>query len=255
MNKKKLHIGTQNLKNIIEDNYYHVNTTYYVWKLANRRCDYYSLSRSIRFGKSLSVDVIKKEMFAENKELFKGLYSSVLCENYCLLAYLNYGLKTGINNHFTSYFTSINSINTYDIKNQVVDVILNNKVEKLEEVLKSFYTLIHYEWYIKNELDKYKGYYTSVLYTLVTATGLEIKVQGSSNRGKLDMVVEYEGRNYIMKFKLVKNKTEMGNTIKQIKEKEYNKKYKSLSRAFYLVGIKFSKKTKNIVNANYGKVL
>ncbi|RME13760.1 MAG: hypothetical protein D6799_07735, partial [Bacteroidetes bacterium] len=69
---KKLPIGIQNFREIIEDNYYYVDKTKYIYQLtANGK--YYFLSRPRRFGKSLFVDTLK-EAFSGNKELFKGLY-------------------------------------------------------------------------------------------------------------------------------------------------------------------------------------
>ncbi len=69
---KKLPIGIQNFREIIEDNYYYVDKTKYIYQLtANGK--YYFLSRPRRFGKSLFVDTLK-EAFGGNKELFKGLY-------------------------------------------------------------------------------------------------------------------------------------------------------------------------------------
>ena len=69
---KKLPIGIQNLKEIIEQGYAYVDKT----KIAHRlitQGKYYFLSRPRRFGKSLFLDTLK-EIFEGNKQLFKGLY-------------------------------------------------------------------------------------------------------------------------------------------------------------------------------------
>jgi len=69
---KKLPIGIQNLRDIIEDGYVYADKTKYVYMLLND-AKYYFLSRPRRFGKSLLLDTIACT-FSGDKELFKGLH-------------------------------------------------------------------------------------------------------------------------------------------------------------------------------------
>ena len=69
---KKLPLGIQNFREIIEDNHVYVDKTMYIHQLISEgKC--YFLSRPRRFGKSLFLDTIA-EVFKGNKELFKGLW-------------------------------------------------------------------------------------------------------------------------------------------------------------------------------------
>ncbi len=69
---KKLPIGIQTFRDIIEDNYYYVDKTPYIKELKENGKVYF-LSRPRRFGKSLLISTIK-EAFSGERELFKGLY-------------------------------------------------------------------------------------------------------------------------------------------------------------------------------------
>jgi len=69
---KKLPLGIQNFKKIIEGDYVYVDKTQYIYNLING-ASYYFLSRPRRFGKSLLLDTIG-EVFGGDKELFKGLW-------------------------------------------------------------------------------------------------------------------------------------------------------------------------------------
>jgi len=73
---KKLPLGIQSFREIINGNYVYVDKTQFVYDLINN-AKYYFLSRPRRFGKSLLLDTIG-EAFSGDKELFKGLrlYSS-----------------------------------------------------------------------------------------------------------------------------------------------------------------------------------
>jgi len=69
---KKLPLGIQNFRKIIEGNYVYVDKTQHIYNLLND-ASYYFLSRPRRFGKSLLLDTIG-EVFNGDKELFKGLW-------------------------------------------------------------------------------------------------------------------------------------------------------------------------------------
>ena len=69
---KKLPVGIQTFRKIIEGDYVYVDKTQYIYSLINNAC-YYFLSRPRRFGKSLLLDTIS-EVFNGGKELFRGLW-------------------------------------------------------------------------------------------------------------------------------------------------------------------------------------
>jgi hypothetical protein len=66
---KKLPIGIQTFKNLIQEGYYYVDKTPFIHKLVDQG-KYYFLSRPRRFGKSLFLSTIKSA-FQSERELFK----------------------------------------------------------------------------------------------------------------------------------------------------------------------------------------
>jgi len=69
---KKLPLGIQNFKKIIEGDYLYADKTRHIYNLLND-ASYFFLSRPRRFGKSLLLDTMA-EMFKGEKDLFKGLW-------------------------------------------------------------------------------------------------------------------------------------------------------------------------------------
>jgi hypothetical protein len=69
---KKIPLGIQSFRRILEDNCVYVDKTQYIHNLLDN-AKYYFLSRPRRFGKSLLLDTIR-EVFNGDKELFKGLF-------------------------------------------------------------------------------------------------------------------------------------------------------------------------------------
>ena len=72
---KKLPIGKQNFKEIIEDGFVYVDKTQQIYELLDAG-NLYFLSSPRRFGKSLLVSTLSY-LYNGEKELFKGLY---ICE-------------------------------------------------------------------------------------------------------------------------------------------------------------------------------
>ncbi|NUO01389.1 MAG: ATP-binding protein [Saprospiraceae bacterium] len=69
---KKLPLGLQDFREIIEGGYKYIDKTAYVHRLCSSG-KYYFLSRPRRFGKSITVSVLN-ELYSGSQELFKGLW-------------------------------------------------------------------------------------------------------------------------------------------------------------------------------------
>jgi hypothetical protein len=84
-----------------------------------------------------------------------------------------------------------------------------------------------------------------VFYASFAALGLDIVPEDVSSQGKLDMAIKFNGQVYLFEFKVVEEEAE-GKALAQIKEKGYADKYHSLHQPIHLIGIEFSRKTRNL---------
>src|SRR5690606_12868339 len=73
------------------------------------------------------------------------------------LGYPNFEVKVSLNNHLIRYLSDVSESN--NIQWNILESIRDNDIKRWKNELHSFYASIPYEWYIKNELDKYEGYY------------------------------------------------------------------------------------------------
>jgi len=175
---KKLPLGIQTFREIINSNYLYVDKTEYIYNLINEG-KYYFISRPRRFGKSLLISTLK-EIFSGNKELFKDLwiYYKIKWEEYPVIhidfSTINYrddqkefqksikksltktkneyNLNIDDNLNCSDYFkeiilqlSNINKvvilIDEYD--KPIIDFVDDiEKANKNREILKSFYTII-----------------------------------------------------------------------------------------------------------------
>ncbi|MDR2637471.1 MAG: PD-(D/E)XK nuclease domain-containing protein, partial [Zoogloeaceae bacterium] len=117
---------------------------------------------------------------------------------------------------------------------------------QIREIFFSLYASIPNDWFRKNELDRFEGYYASVFYAAFAALGMDIVPEDVNNQGRLDMAVKFNGQVYLFEFKVVEREAE-GKALQQIKEKKYADKYRSLNQPIHLIGVEFSKKERNVV--------
>jgi hypothetical protein len=121
-----------------------------------------------------------------------------------------------------------------------------NDFARIQEIFFSLYASIPHDWFRKNHIDQFEGYYASVFYASFAALGLEIIPEDVSNQGKLDMAIKFNEQIYLFEFKVVEEAAE-GKALSQIKEKKYADKYQAFNQPLHLIGVEFSKKERNVV--------
>ncbi|MDR3157557.1 MAG: PD-(D/E)XK nuclease domain-containing protein [Zoogloeaceae bacterium] len=133
----------------------------------------------------------------------------------------------------------------------IYDALEINDFKQIREIFFSLYASIPNDWFRKNRIDEFEGYYASVFYAAFAALGLDIVPEDVSNQGRLDMAVKFNGQVYLFEFKVVEDEAE-GKALAQIKAKKYADKYRSLQQPIYLIGVEFSKKKRNVVEVRGG---
>ena len=115
----------------------------------------------------------------------------------------------------------------------------------LKELFHAFFASIPHQWYTNNHIADYEGYYASVFYSYFAALGYEIAVEESSSHGRLDMAVRARGDVYLFEFKVVEL-APPGSALAQLRERDYAAKYRGKGESIHLIGVEFSRKTRNV---------
>jgi hypothetical protein len=161
------------------------------------------------------------------------------------LRYPNLEVRTSLNGLLLQSLTG--SDTAYSIQApRLYDALLENNLTGLKAIFHAFFATIAHDWYRNNPLGAYEGYYASIFYSYFAALGLDIRLEDSTNLGRIDLTLFFQGRIYLFEFKVVQNKPR-GKAIKQMAMKQYADKYKALGQPIYLVGVEFSKVSRNIV--------
>ena len=115
----------------------------------------------------------------------------------------------------------------------------------MESLFQAFFASIPYEWYTNNAIAGYEGYYASVFYSYFAAAGFDVVVEDSSRRGRADMAVRFGGAVYLFEFKVVEQAAD-GAALAQLRERGYADKYRASGEPIHLIGVEFSKETRNV---------
>jgi Protein of unknown function (DUF1703)./Predicted AAA-ATPase. len=168
-----------------------------------------------------------------------------------ILSYPNLEVRKSLNNALLFYLDFDASKITKTELN-IKQILKEKNINKLKDAIYTFFASIPHDWYRKNDIDSYEGFYASIVYAIFNGAGLNVIAEDNTNKGQIDLSVFNQDSVYIVEFKVVEDKEE-GNALKQIKEKRYYEKYMGKYKEIYLIGIEFSKKDKNIVSFEWEK--
>ena len=84
-----------------------------------------------------------------------------------------------------------------------------------------------------------------MFYSYFAGLGLDVTVEDSSSRGRLDMAVRFNANVYLFELKVVELAPE-GAAMAQLKAKGYADKYRDRGEPIHLIGVEFSKEARNL---------
>ena len=131
--------------------------------------------------------------------------------------------------------------------------LADNDFEEFKAELSSFFSSIPNEWYARNPMQHYEGFYASMVYACFAATGVDVKGEESTSLGRSDLVVVHAGEVFVMEFKVAKQpkekdkvEAEAADAIAQIRENDYAGKYRHRRGKIHLLGVVFDGEGHNV---------
>jgi hypothetical protein len=161
------------------------------------------------------------------------------------LKYPNLEVQSALNNSLLQSLTGSLSLPGPQIT-RLYDLLTAQDFAGLKTLFHAFYASIANDWYRKNEMSGFEGYYASIFYSYFAALGVDIRLEDPTNVGRIDMTVLFAGQVFLFEFKVVEMNP-AGSALKQIKDMGYADKYRALGQPIHLIGVEFSKTSRNIV--------
>ena len=161
------------------------------------------------------------------------------------LGYPNREVAQSLNDHLLAALVKDKSKQTMNSL-QLYRLLMVNDFEGLKTLFHSFFASIPHQWYTNNTIQNYEGYYASVFYSYFASLGLDVTVEDATNLGRIDMTLQFNQQVYIFEFKVVELVPD-GGALEQIQAKGYAEKYQHKNQPIHLIGVEFSKASRNIV--------
>ena len=160
----------------------------------------------------------------------------------------NYSVRSALQDQLFNYYTAGDKTTSY--QDTMESALLNAQLDVIESELKRLFAGIAGDNYRRNNIARFEGYYSSVVYSFFVGMGLKVIAEDVSNLGRIDLTIQLADNTYIVEFKVVKRNSKSNSALQQIIQQDYAAKY---SGAVYQIGIEFSETRRNIVDFAWQK--
>ena len=161
------------------------------------------------------------------------------------LRYPNREVYQGLNNSLLRAWTP-DGQETLAHKTRLGELLLVNDFAGMQALFTAFFASIPHDWFRNNPIAAYEGYYASVFYAYFASLGLDLTPEESSNAGRLDLALRFNGQIYLFEFKVVELEAE-GRALQQIKDRGYADKHRAIGQPLHLIGVEFSRDQRRVV--------
>ena len=161
------------------------------------------------------------------------------------LRYPNREVYQGLNNSLLRTWTP-DGQETLAHKTRLGELLLVNDFAGMQALFTAFFASIPHDWFRHNPIAAYEGYYASVFYAYFASLGLDLTPEESSNAGRLDLALRFNGQIYLFEFKVVELEAE-GRALQQIKDRGYADKHRAIGQPLHLIGVEFSRDQRRVV--------
>ncbi|MFN8494119.1 MAG: AAA family ATPase [Caldilineaceae bacterium] len=121
---------------------------------------------------------------------------------------------------------------------QLIDALQANDLDEFFDVLQVFFAQVPYNLHLKQE-----KYYQTIFYLIFTLIGLRISAEVTTNRGRIDAVMELAEAIYLFEFKL--NSSAQA-ALAQVKRSKYYERYRRQGKPLHLVGVNFDSQQREV---------
>jgi len=230
------------------DNYWFATgtTTFLIKIMKSEKYEITSLEK-VTVGKMV-FDCYDIENMDINSLLFQTGYLSIESIDDGLrlytLTYPNMEVKESFLNYLLGDFINERISLVRPLYISLTQAFREEKIDKAISVIKSMFAKIPYKLHIPKE-----SYYQSLFYIILSLTGVKIDLEVLTDKGRIDGVLEFSDKVYVIEFKYGKSGSKMENllnkAIKQIKEKKYYERFTGEDRKVIFLAVGFIEKEIN----------
>ena len=169
------------------------------------------------------------------------------------LRYPNLEVRTSLNTRLLNAL-SAEPAKTGGVRQNLTRALLTGDMDTVHNILYRLFASIPHQWYTDNDLERYEGFYASVVYTCFSSLGFMTRAEESGSVGRADLIVETTDRVYVIEFKVKEITGDGMAALAQIENRKYHARYEGTGKDVTLLGVDFSKKERNIVGVAWKSI-
>ena len=159
----------------------------------------------------------------------------------------NMEVREAFNLHILSAMTECDDVSVGRARTDIAEALKDGDLEHFLDILRGLFASIPYNLHVNSE-----SYYHSIFYAVMNVLGMDMYVEVSVSRGRVDAIIEIEDKAYVMEFKYKtcppdasdeeKRKlfdAALAEAMEQIETKGYADKYKGSSKTVYKAALAF----------------
>ena len=123
---------------------------------------------------------------------------------------------------------------------QLADYLRQEEFDTFFETIQAIFASIPYTLNAKKD----EAYFHTLFYLMVSASGVEVQTEILTSRGRIDLVVEFPDKVFVIEFKC-NQKPQVG--LQQIQDQGYAERYRQSGKRVFLMGLEFSTAQRNLV--------
>ncbi len=156
-----------------------------------------------------------------------------------LLDYPNLEVRDSLSRFMISDLANQDVGNIHPLVFRLYRALKKADFEEFFDIFKTLFASIPYAIFIANS----ENYYNSIIFLTLNLLGFFVKSEVMHNKGRLDIIVEFDDKIIIIEFKLDKSAQI---ALQQIKDKGYANPFLQAQKTIYLIGVNLKKEEKNI---------
>ena len=163
----------------------------------------------------------------------------------------NREVRLSLNDYLFEVLSDVDYQKKKELENRLYFALDKGDVKQIEQLIRSVFEAMPYNYHTNNQIARYEGYYASVLYSFFASTGFVVVGEDTSRAGRADIALITKKYIYIIEIKTDANDEE---AIKQIEERKYCEKYQGQGKKIYLIGINFDTSARQVSDFRFAVV-
>ncbi|MFP3253477.1 MAG: AAA family ATPase, partial [Hydrogenobaculum sp.] len=173
-------------KKMFKPYWFETGTPTFLIKMFMKNRYYIPELENLEVGEEILSNLDVDNIFPENL-LFQAGYLTIkeFMEEYgtYILSYPNLEVRKSFNSSFLIYVFK-EPVSVSKTETNIKKAILTKNIDKLKDVIYTFFASIPHDWYRKNDIASYEGFYASIVYALFNGAGLNVIAEDNTNKGQ-----------------------------------------------------------------------